>query len=516
MRVPGMTFEGARQDPLMDETERVEELGMAPHATRRGWLNPLSLAASVVLIVSACNSGTATVAPASQSAASQAPASQAATTPAPAGSPAASTDAGVSGTVTVAMVGNPQMTELQKLKGEFEATHPNIKVNLLVLPENDLRAKVTTDISTGASSFDLVTIGMYEVPQWAKQGWIDEVGTTLDANPAYDSADFFKSIRDGLSYNGKLYAAPFYGESSSLFYRKDLLQAAGVTMPDKPTWDQVVAAAQKVNNPAKGMAGICLRGLPGWGEMGAPLGTVINTFGGRWYDAGWNAQVSSPETSAAIKFYIDTVKSVGEPGAITSGFTECETALVQGKVAMWYDATSASDLIFDPKQDAANAANLGIAYAPTKVKDPAGWLWAWAFGLESTSKNKPAAYQFMEWATSKDYPILVNQKEGSWGSAPSGARKSLYDNAGYKEYGKAFNSVVVGSLNTVDPLHATNFTDTPYTGIQFVQIPEFQDLGTKCTQEFAGAISGSQTADQAIAKCQTYAEGVATTGGYKK
>jgi len=468
---------------------------MALHATRRGWLNPLSLAMGAMLIASACSSGTATQAPA--------------------GSPAASTGTGASGTVTVAMVGNPQMTELQKLKGEFEATHPNIKVNLLVLPENDLRAKVTTDISTGASSFDLVTIGMYEVPQWAKQGWIDDVGTTLDADPAYNSADFFKSIRDGLSYNGKLYAAPFYGESSSLFYRKDLLQAAGVTMPDKPTWDQVVAAAQKLNNPSKGMAGICLRGLPGWGEMGAPLGTIINTFGGRWYDAGWNAQVSSPETSAAIKFYIDTVKSVGEPGAITSGFTECETALVQGKVAMWYDATSASDLIFDPKQDA-NAANLGIAYAPTKVKDPSGWLWAWAFGLESTSKNKPAAYEFLKWATGKDYPILVNTKEGSWGSAPSGARKSLYDNAGYKDYGKAFNAVVLGSLNTVDPLHATNFTDTPYTGIQFVQIPEFQDLGTKCTQEFAGAISGSQSADDAIAKCQKYAESVATTGGYKK
>ena len=424
-------------------------------------------------------------------------------------------DTSISGNVTVGMVGNPQMTALKDMLPEFNKLYPNIKVDLLILPENEIRAKVTTDVSTGAGTFDVVTVGMYEVPQWAKQGWIDEVGTTLDANPAYDSADFFQSIRDGLSYDGKLYAAPFYGESSSLFYRKDLLEAQGITLSEHPTWDEVAAAAAALHDPANGQYGICLRGLPGWGEMGAPLGTIINTFGGRWYDAGWNAQVSSPETSAAIKFYIDTVKSVGEPGAITSGFTECETALVQGKVAMWYDATSASDLIFDPKQDA-NAANLGIAYAPTKVKDPSGWLWAWAFGLESTSKNKPAAYEFLKWATGKDYPILVNTKEGSWGSAPSGARKSLYDNAGYKDYGKAFNAVVLGSLNTVDPLHATNFTDTPYTGIQFVQIPEFQDLGTKCTQEFAGAISGSQSADDAIAKCQKYAESVATTGGYKK
>jgi sorbitol/mannitol transport system substrate-binding protein len=473
-----------------------------------------------MLLVSACSSSTATPSPASAAPASAAPASAAPASAAPAsGAPASAAASGgastQSGSVTVAMVGNPQMKELQQLLPEFNKAYPNIKVNLLILPENEVRSKVTTDVTTGASTFDLVTVGMYEVPLWAKQGWIDEVGTKLDADVSYDSADFFKSIRDGLSYNGKLFAAPFYGESSSLFYRKDLLQKAGITLPDKPKWTDVIAAATKLNNPSGGMSGICLRGLPGWGEMGAPLGTVINTFGGRWYDANWNAQITSPETSKAIKFYIDSVKTVGEPGAITSGFTECETLLVQGKVAMWYDATSASDLIFDPAQNQ-NAANLGIAYAPVDVKSPSGWLWAWAFALESTSKNKDAAYTFMEWATSKDYPQLVYNATKSWGGVPSGARKSLYDNPGYKDYAKAFSGVIVDSLNTVDPLHATNFPDTPYTGIQFVQIPEFQDLGTKCTQEFAGAISGTQTSDAAIAKCQKYAEDVATTGGYKK
>jgi len=472
----------------------------------------LALAATTAIVVGACSSG-ATTAPAASAGATTAPAASAGATTAPAGSAAAGN--AMSGTVTVGMVGNPQMKELQNLLPEFNKLYPNIKVNLLVLPENEIRAKVTTDVATGAGTFDLVTVGMYEVPQWAKQGWIDEVGTTLDANPSYDSSDFFKSIRDGLSLDGKLYAAPFYGESSSLFYRKDLLSAAGITMPEKPTWDDVVAAAAKVHDPAKGMYGICLRGLPGWGEMGAPLGTVINTWGGRWYDANWNATVNVSPTSDAIKFYIETVKAYGEPGAVSSGFTECETLMVQGKVAMWYDATSAADLIFDPSQNP-NAANLGIAYAPVKVKSPSGWLWAWAFALESTSKNKPAAYAFMEWATSKEYPQTVYDATGSWGGAPSGSRKSLYENPSYAAYAKAFAPVVVGSLATVDPLNATNFPDTPYTGIQFVQIPEFQDLGTKCTSEFAGAITGSQSNDEAINKCQTFAENVAKAGGYKK
>jgi sorbitol/mannitol transport system substrate-binding protein len=412
------------------------------------------------------------------------------------------------------MVGNPQMKELEQLKGEFESSHPGITVNLLILPENEIRSKVTTDVSTGAATFDAVTIGMFEVPLFAKQGWIDELGSQLDADPSYDSADFFKSVRDGLSFDGKLYAAPFYGESSTLFYRKDLLQAAGATISDKPTWDDVVAAAQKANDPSGGVAGICLRGLPGWGEMGAPLGTVINTFGGRWYDAGWNAQLTYPQTTEAIKFYVDTVKAYGEPGSTQSGFTECETLMAQGKAAMWYDASSAADFLFDPTQNT-KADQMGIAYAPTKVKAPSGWLWAWAFAIESTSKNKPAALEFVKWATSKDYYNLVNQKTNGWGGVPSGARKSLYDVAGYKEYAKAFGPVVVDSLNTVDPLHATVFPDTPYTGIQYVQIQEFQDLGTKCTQEFAAAISGSESTDDAIGKCQQLAENVATSGGYK-
>ncbi len=480
---------------------------MSDDAQRRPiWSNLVAVAAAAILVVAACGGSSSSTGAASQPAVG---ASQ------PAGSgasqPAAS---GGTGTITVGMVGNPQMKELEKLKGEFESTHPGITVNILILPENEIRSKVTTDVSTGAATFDVVTIGMFEVPLFAKQGWIEDLGTSLDADPAYDTADFFKSVRDGLSYNGKLYAAPFYGESSTLFYRKDLLQAAGVTMPDKPTWDDVVAAAKKANNPSGNVAGICLRGLPGWGEMGAPLGTVINTFGGRWYDAGWNAQLKSKETSDAIKFYVDTVKAYGEPGATQSGFTECETLMAQGKAAMWYDASSAADFLFDPKQNTA-ADQMGIAYAPTKVKSPSGWLWAWALAIESTSKNKEAATAFVKWATSKEYAQLVNQKTGGWGGVPSGARKSLYDVAGYKDYAKAFGPIVVDSLNTVDPLHATNFADTPYTGIQFVQIQEFQDLGTKCTQEFAAAIAGSGTTDDAINKCQQLAEDVAASGGYK-
>src|SRR5438132_2874769 len=477
-------------------------------------LSAASLTAALGLLAAACAPAAAppaTSAPAAAkpaAAPTTAPAGAAPTT-APAAKPAAS---GASGAVSVAMVGNAQMKTLEQLKGDFESSHPSITLNLLVLPENQIRDKVTTDISTNAGQFDLVTVGMYEVPLWAKNKWIEEVGTTLQQDPNYDFNDVIPSIRKGLEYDGKLYAAPFYGESSALFYRKDILQKAGAQMPDKPTWDQVAAAAKQVHNPPN-QFGICLRGLPGWGEQLAPLDTVINTFGGRWFDETWKAQLDSPESSSAIKFYIDTVKTNGEPGSTQAGFTECETLMVQGKVGMWYDATSAADLLFDPKQNP-SASNMAMAYAPTKEKMDSGWLWAWAFAMEANSKNKPAAYEFVKWATSKDFVNLVGQKSG-WGAVPSGARKSTYELAGYKDYAKNFAAVTLDSIQKADPSKPT-IKPVPYTGVQFVQIPEFQDLGTRVSQEVAAAIAGQQSADDAIKKANDYANQVAKQGGYQK
>src|SRR2546428_2038859 len=300
-------------------------------------LSAASLTAALGLLAAAC-------APAAAPPATSAPAAAkpaAAPTTAPAGAaptttaPAAVAKSGATGTVSVAMVGNPQMKTLEQLKGDFESSHPGITLNLLVLPENQVRDKVTTDISTNAAQFDLVTIGMYEVPLWAKNGWLEEVGTTLQADANYDFNDIIPSIRKGLEYNGKLYAAPFYGESSALFYRKDILQKANVEIPDKPTWDQVAAAAKAVHNPPN-QFGICLRGLPGWGEQLAPLDTVINTYGGRWFDEQWNAQLTSPKFVSAVSFYVNLLKTAGEPGAPNNGFVECLNAYNGGHAAMWY------------------------------------------------------------------------------------------------------------------------------------------------------------------------------------
>ncbi len=406
---------------------------------------------------------------------------------------------GGASTITLAAVDNPSMADLKKLVPDFESSHSNIKVNIVTLPEDQLRQQVTQDVAAKSGRYDLFTIGTYEVPLWAKKGWIENLSPFIAKDSSYAPDDLIPGIRGALSYNSNLYAVPFYGESSMLMYRKDILAAKGVTMPDHPTWDQVAAAAKAVNSSS--VNGICLRGLPGWGEQLAPLDTVVNTFGGRWFDQNWNAQLNTPQWHDAVTFYINLLKSAGEPGAGNAGFTECLNAYNSGKVAMWYDATVAASFFTG---DAAK--NSGYAYAPTKVKDWSGWLWAWSLGMPSTSTKKDAAWTFADWATNKDYAKLVGTKLG-WSRVSPGTRTSTYSIPEYQSAAGAFADVTLQSIAHADVSHPT-VDPVPYVGVQYVDIDEFQQLGDQVSQEFAKVIAGGQTVDQALQKAQALAQAV--------
>jgi len=413
-------------------------------------------------------------------------------------------------TLTIATVNNPDMVTMQKLSPEFEKKYPNIKLNWVVLPENELRQKVTTDIATNAGSYDVLTIGTYEAPIWGKNGWLDEM-SGLPAS--YDLEDVLKPVRAGLSYNGKLYALPFYAESSMLMYRKDLFAAKGITVPAQPTWAQATSWAKQLTDPSKGIYGICLRGLPGWGENMAFLTTLINTYGGRWFDEKWNPQVNSPEWKKAIAQYVELVTKYGPPGVTGNGFTENLTLTSDGKCAMWIDATVAAGFLENPKTSKV-AGKMGYAKSPVAVT-PNGshWLWSWALGIPKSSKHAAEAKAFIEWATSKDYINLVGSTNG-WVSAPPGTRYSTYANP---EYLKAavFAKTTLDSINSADPTKPT-LKPVPYVGIQFVAIPEFQAIGTQVGQFIAGIVAGKTSLDDGLNQAQAAVEKTMKEAGYIK
>ncbi|MET7695087.1 sugar ABC transporter substrate-binding protein [Streptomyces sp. NPDC005483] len=411
--------------------------------------------------------------------------------------------------INVLMVGNPQMEDIAKLTKDNFTKDTGIKVNFTILPENELRDKVTQDIATQAGQYDVATIGAYEVPIWEKNGWLHDLGSYTDQDKGFDKADLLKPMVQSLTgSDGKLYALPFYGESSMLMYNKDVMKAKGVTVPEHPTWQQIADIAAKVDGAEPGMKGICLRGLAGWGELGAPLTSMVNTFGGTWFTKDWKAQVNSGGFKEATKFYVDLVREHGEAGAPQAGFTECLNALSQKKVAMWYDATSAAGSLEDPSASKI-AGHVGYAYAPTVKTDSSGWLWAWSWAMPKTTKKADAASQFMLWASSKKYENLVGEKLG-WARVPAGKRASTYEIPQYKEAAASFGDITLKSIEGADPA-SPGVQPRPTVGIQYVAIPEFQDLGTKVTQEISAAIAGKTSVDKALDDGQKLAEDVAKT-----
>ena len=411
-------------------------------------------------------------------------------------------------TITVATVNNGDMIRMQGLMPEFNAKYPDIQVEWVTLEENVLRQKVTTDIATKGGQFDVLTIGTYEVPIWGKQGWLVSLN---DLPPEWDQADLLPAIAGGLTVDGQLYAAPFYGESSMVMYRKDLMEKAGLTMPEAPTWADIKVAAAGMDDDANGVYGICLRGKAGWGENMAFLTAMSNSFGARWFDEAWNPQFDSPQWKATIDFYLDLMTNYGPPGASNNGFNENLALFNQGKCGMWIDATVAASFVTGKESTVAD--KVGFALAPDNGLGKRGnWLWAWSLAIPAGSAKVDAAKTFVAWATSKEYAELVASKEG-WANVPPGTRTSLYANP---EYAKVpFAKMTLDSINAADPTKPT-VDPVPYTGVQFVAIPEFQGIATTTGQNFSAALAGTMTADEALAASQEVTKTEMTKAGYIK
>ncbi len=411
-------------------------------------------------------------------------------------------------TITIATVNNGDMIRMQGLTSEFTAANPDITVEWVTLEENVLRQKVTTDIATKGGQFDIMTIGTYEVPIWGKQGWL----VSLNDLPAeYDIDDLLPAIRGGLTVDGNLYAAPFYGESSMVMYRTDLMEKAGLTMPEAPTWADIKAAAAAMTDKDNEIYGICLRGKAGWGENMAFLTAMSNSYGAKWFDMDWKPQFDGAAWKATLTDYLDMMNNFGPPGASNNGFNENLALFQQGKCGMWIDATVAASFVTGA--DSTVADKVGFALAPDNgLGRRSNWLWAWSLAIPAGTQKEASAKKFVEWATSKAYLELVASKEG-WANVPPGTRTSLYENP---EYAKIpFAKMTLDSINSADPTNPT-VDPVPYVGVQFVAIPEFQGLATAVGQQFSAALAGTTTLDDALKNSQDLAIREMTKAGYIK
>ena len=411
-------------------------------------------------------------------------------------------------TITIATVNNGDMIRMQGYTDDFTEKTGH-EVEWVTLEENVLRQRVTTDITTNGGQFDIMTIGMYETPIWGANDWLVPLD---DLSEDYDVNDILPAMRAGLSHDDTLYAAPFYGESSMVMYRTDLMEEAGLEMPDAPTWQFIREAAAAMDDPENDVNGICLRGKAGWGEGGAFITVTGNSFGARWFDMDWNAQFDQPEWKEALTFFVNLMNDYGPEGYATNGFNENLSLFQQGKCGMWIDATVAASFVTNP-EDSEVADSVGFALAPNSegVEKRSNWLWAWALAIPAGTQKEDAAKEFIEWATSKDYIEMVAENEG-WANVPPGARTSLYETPEYQEV--PFADITLDSINAADPTDPT-VDPVPYVGIQFVAIPEFAGIATQVSQEFSAVYAGQQSIDEALETAQAITNEAMEAAGYQ-
>lgn len=411
--------------------------------------------------------------------------------------------------LVIATVDNAQMLHLRQLTSVFEAAHPHIKVQWVTLSEHTLRRDVALDITTGAAQFDVVTIGMYETPLWARLGWLLPIQSDAD----FGKDELLAPIREGLSYRGVLYAAPLYGESSILMYRRDLMRQAGLTMPAQPTWSQVAGLAARLNDPGRGVHGICLRAKPGWGENMALVTQMVNAFGGRWFDMNWKPQLLSEPWRQAVALYVELLRKYGPSDAAERNFNGNLALFEQGRCAIWVGASVGAAFVSDSRFGKVSG-DVGFAPAPTEVTAKGShWLWAWALAIPNDidAGQAAAARTFIEWATSRTYVSLAAQRFG-WGLVPSGTRRSTYADPQFQA-AAPWAKLELQAIESADP-HDATLLRSPYTGVQLVEIPEFQRIGDLVGRQISMAVRGQISVEQALAAAQAAAQREMALGGY--
>ncbi len=428
---------------------------------------------------------------------------------------AGSTESNSKAVVKVASVNNDAMIMMEKLSKQY-TEETGTEVVFTILSENEIRSKITQDVSLGGGGFDLITLGTSDMGTYLDNGWtepLDGMFAKLSQaeRDAYDLEDVIGSVRVSCSSpkNG-LAALPFYSESTMICYNKEIFAKNNLTMPENPTWEQIYQLAKACDDKAKGISGIAIRGLAGYGENMYIFGSIMYAFGGQYYDAAWNATYDSKEVRNSWEFY-KKLLTVAEESPTTSGYTECLNLFAQGKAAIYYDATVSAGTF--AKEGSAVAGKVGYAKTPTAVKANNGTIGGWGIAVTANSKNKDGAFDFLRWATSKDYVKRV-QAEFGFAATPSGTRVSTYQDPAYIA-ACDFAPMTLESIQSAN-LNQPALKPTPYTGNSLPNLPEYSSWGEAVAAELAAYVAGQKSLDASLSASQALIDKAAIEGGYRK
>lgn len=291
--------------------------------------------------------------------------------------------------IRVMLANHPYGELLKTAIPEFERSS-GIKVNLESLQEGQLTTKLTTEFATNSSSVDVfMTRPLQEGKMFQKNGW-------YEALAGYDFSDYPKNVMSVASFGSRTYIVPLVTEWQVLYYRRDLLAAAGLKVPT--SFDEFEAAAKRLHGDD--VAGFASRGKGG--AAVTQLSTYVYNYGGRYLEGGV-AVFDSKEAVDAMRYYGRMNGSYGPKGVTAMSWENIMPLFQAGKVAMWTDASVFYGQIVDPAKTQLGADKVGIANMPAGPKTNSPFIvTSWGMSIAKQSKKKDLAMQFLTWATSKE------------------------------------------------------------------------------------------------------------------
>jgi multiple sugar transport system substrate-binding protein len=301
----------------------------------------------------------------------------------------------------VSLTKSPRGDVLQKHQKEFEDL-TGITVGAEQVPEQQHRQKVVIEFNSGRTSFDVLTESWHVQKRLIGKGkWLDDLRPFLADKqltaPDYDFADFGKA---GVTYatqaDGRIDTLPLNIDYWVLYWNKELFAAKGVSYPKN--FDELIAAAQKLNDPSKGIAGFVSRGLK---NANVPVWTsFLMGYNVDPVDAAGKLTTDGPEAIAAGEIYKKLNREYAPPGTVGFNWNECQTTFSQGRAAMWLDGIGFAPPLEDPaKSKIVGKVGYGVMPAGPKAQHSA--MFGDGIGVSFSTKKKEAAYFYCQWATNK-------------------------------------------------------------------------------------------------------------------
>ncbi|KLU59074.1 putative ABC transporter-binding protein precursor [Peptococcaceae bacterium CEB3] len=350
-------------------------------------------------------------------------------------------------TIHVACQEHPDVDALKELLPSFEKQY-GVKVDLNVLPQQQLNTKVEIALASNSSDYDVIMMDDMQTAQYAKAGWIVPLdtfinNTSLTNKSKFNESDFLKGFLKVLAVNGTQYALPFYGESTMLFYNKEMFSKAGISAPPQNMQELEADAAKLTGN---GVYGIALRGSRdiNW----YPWAGFLFAFGGHWLDANGKPTLNSPAAVQATQLYGKLISKYGPPGGASFDWNQVQLSMQQGKAAMIIDASNFGPRLEDPKESKI-VGKVGFAMVPAGPAGRFPSVYTAGLAIPKGSKHQADAWKFIEWATSKQTQLESAMKV----SRADVTRQSVWEDPAYtqKYNNKDMMQIAVKSMNLANP-----------------------------------------------------------------